>query len=125
MKKSFFLHPAKLICLILIAFLMTSCANSNFLLDRGKKSYNEERYRQAFIRLEPVAKAGNPDAQYAVGFMYFNGQGVTEDKKVGIEWMKKAASQNNLKAIQALSIIRKTKPSPYQPRSRSIIGNGR
>lgn len=104
---------------------LSACYNTEFLLNRGKNSYIHDNYRQAYIRLLPVARGGNPDAQYALGYMYFNGKGVTEDKRVGIEWMQKSAIQGNQKAIRALEIIRNTRPSKYQPRGRDIIGDGR
>lgn len=115
----------KYTCYCVMSMSLTACFNTDFLLNRGKDSFIHDNYRQAFIRLLPVARRGNPDAQYALGYMYFNGKGVTEDKKVGIEWMQKSAMQKNRKAIRALEIIRKTPPSKYQPRGRDIIGNGR
>lgn len=115
----------RLVSYTLISTVLTACLNSQFLLDRGKKSYIHDNYRQAYIRLLPLARGGNPEAQYALGYMYFNGKGVTEDKKVGIEWMQKSAMQGNKKAIRALELIRQTPPTKYQPRGRDIIGDGR
>jgi len=75
------------------------------MLERGETSYKRQDYRQAFIRLEPVAKAGNMDAQYAIGYMYYYGQGVVEDRTKALGWMKKAAEQGNSDAIKALSML--------------------
>jgi len=44
-------------------------------------------------RLEEMAKQGIADAQYALGVMYANGQGVQQDSKEACEWYRKAALQ--------------------------------
>lgn len=94
---------------------LTACGNSKFLLDRGIESYQEQNYRQAFIRLKPVAEAGNAEAQYALGFMYYYGQGVIEDRKTAVEWFQKSAMQGNLDAIKSLKLIENLPPSSYLP----------
>lgn len=90
--------------LFLLAFL-SSCASQAMLLQRGKRSFEDQNYRQAFIRLKPLAQAGQPDAQYAVGYMYYYGQGVIENKSAAIYWMKEAAKQQQTDAIAALKLL--------------------
>lgn len=89
----------------LLSLLLTGCANSSFMLERGESSYKKQDYRQAFLRLEPVAKAGNQDAQYAIAYMYYYGQGVVEDRRQAMNWMKESAKQGNSDAIKALSLL--------------------
>lgn len=105
----------KILCLLLMCVFLFGCANSQFMLDRGKQSYLQQDYRQAFLRLEPVAKAGNAEAQYAIAYMYFYGRGVVEDREEAIKWMKRAASQGFAKASEALKIIKRAPKSRYQP----------
>jgi len=38
-----------------------------------------------------MAKQGNVPAQFALGTLYFQGQGVMADKKLGFKWVKRAA----------------------------------
>lgn len=71
-------------------------------LKKGKYYFNLKQYRRAFENLLPIAQAGNADAQYAVGYMYFYGQGIVENKQAAIYWMQKAAAQNQPNAILAL-----------------------
>lgn len=87
---------------------MVGCAGSNFMLERGESSYQRQDYRQAFLRLEPVAKAGNKEAQYALGYMYYNGQGVVEDHQQAYKWLQLAAEQGQVDAIKALSMLKTT-----------------
>ncbi len=51
------------------------------------------------------ADAGSSNAQYDVGAMYQNGRGVAASRDMAIEWYRKAAAQNNQKAISRLNLI--------------------
>ena len=51
------------------------------------------------------AHAGNSNAQYDIGAMYQNGRGVAASRDSAIEWYRKAAAQNNQKAISRLNLI--------------------
>ena len=51
------------------------------------------------------ASIGNSDAEYDVGAMYQNGRGVTADREQAIHWYRKAARQNNRKAISRLELM--------------------
>lgn len=97
------------------SLLVIGCANSGFMLERGKKSFQEQNYRQAFLRLEPVAEAGNAEAQYALAYMYYYGQGVVENKKLAKKWMRLAASKGNQDAQRGLKLILKNRKSRYAP----------
>ena len=84
--------------------LETACyTHSN--LSQGARSFRIQDYRQAFIRLKPEAKKGQPDAQYAVGYMYYYGQGVVENRKKAWYWIAKAAKAGQPDAIHALKIL--------------------
>jgi len=95
--------------MIVILFCsLQACASARISqeLQKGKMSFASGEYRQAFHELLPLACEGNVDAQYAVGYMYYYGYGVTRDCESGIFWMTKAASRNNQAAIKALSMIK-------------------
>lgn len=57
------------------------------------------RHNQAVQMLTPLANAGNSLAQYRLGALYYNGQGVPEDEKQAIYWWKKAAAQGYTEAM--------------------------
>ena len=45
--------------------------------------------------LRKRAEQGDADAQLALGFMYFDGQSVPQDKAEAVKWFRKAAEQGN------------------------------
>jgi TPR repeat protein len=90
---------------IFIFSLLTACVTSGLNLDEGIKSFQVQNYRQAFILLKPEAQRGQPDAQYAVGYMYYYGQGVVEDRKQAWYWINRAASAGQPDAMEAVKIL--------------------
>ena len=75
----------------------------------GIKYFKAQKYRDAFIRLKPVAEKGQHDAEYAVGYMYYYGQGVVEDRAKAWYWITKAARVGQPDAIEAAAILSKSK----------------
>ena len=93
----------KLILLtILLCFSNISWANDNF--DKGLAAYNQKDYAIAFTFWEPLAKSGNKVAQYNLGIMYDNGQGVTQDYQQAVAWYRKAAKQGYASAQYNLGV---------------------
>lgn len=93
------------ILFICMAVLLSGCFGGRMTYAEGIRSFQIQDYRQAFIRLMPAAKAGNPDAQYAVGYMYYYGQGVLENRKKAWYWITCAAKAGQLEAIQAMQNV--------------------
>lgn len=92
------------ICVALIMLYCAGCAR-DLNLREGSTSFRVQNYRDAFVRLMPEAKAGQPDAQYAIGYMYYYGQGVVENRKKAVYWIKRAASCGQTEAQAALKMI--------------------
>ncbi|KTD11260.1 tetratricopeptide repeat protein [Legionella jamestowniensis] len=90
--------------IIVLALAEFACVARSNLIE-GIKSFRVQDYRQAFVRLKPEAKKGNRDAQYAVGYMYYYGQGVTENRKKAWYWINKAAQAGQPEAVAALTIL--------------------
>ena len=59
-----------------------------------------------------AANYGNADAQYAIGYMYFNGLGTPVDDVLAIHWLQAAAKQHNHQAILALATINTSLTQP-------------
>ena len=57
------------------------------------------------IRLKTIAEKGQPDAQYAVGYMYYYGKGVVEDRKKAWFWINAAANLGQPDAKEAIRIL--------------------
>lgn len=102
---------------IAICLVLQSCASAKMAqeLQLGKMTFESGDYSLAFHQLLPLAAQGNPEAQYAVGYMYYFGYGTTQDEHAGIYWMEKAAQQGYSPAIVALEKIhgKRPKPKPY------------
>jgi len=93
--------------MIIVCSLLASCSGLRMAqeLQAGKASFQSGYYKDAFRQLLPLAVKGNPDAQYAVGYMYYYGYGVSEDSESGMFWMTKSAEQHYPPAIKALHLI--------------------
>jgi len=47
------------------------------------------------MKLRDRAEAGNPDAQYSLGCVYYDGDGVEQDYDEALKWYRLAAAQNH------------------------------
>lgn len=72
-------------------------------LAQGKREFLMGNYTSAFKQLVPVAKLGDANAQYAVGYMLYYGLGTKMDRHQAYYWTQQAASQGLPEAKQALS----------------------
>jgi len=79
-----------------LAFTLPAAADS---LTSGIQAYESGRYAQALQLLTPLANESNSQAQFRVGMMHYHGQGVAEDEKLAVFWLRKAAVQGNLEAM--------------------------
>ena len=61
----------------------------------GEKAYQRNDYATALREWQPLAKQGQAAAQYQLGLLYANGQGVPKDDVRARQWYEKAASQGH------------------------------
>jgi hypothetical protein len=85
--------------LITLFLLATFGAHAADPLGDALQAMDSGRHAHAAQLLQPLASNGNPLAQYRLGMMYYNGQGVPEDEKQAIYWWKKAAAQGYVEAM--------------------------
>lgn len=62
-------------------------------------------YRAAASRLQPLADAGNPEAQYELGVLYGNGDGVPQDLAQSLKWLRLAAKGGHAKAREGVAFM--------------------
>ncbi|KTD16298.1 sel1 repeat family protein [Legionella jordanis] len=105
--------PLIAILIIILSLAQFACANRSNLVE-GIRSFRAEDYRKAFVRLKPEAIKGQADAQYAVGYMYYYGQGVVESRKKAWYWINKAAQAGQSEAVAAIAIL-KQQPENIMP----------
>ena len=101
--------PLRVVLMIGIFCLtwLNGCSLHDENLRDGIRSFQVQNYRQAFVRLMPEAEKGQPDAQYAVGYMYYYGQGVVEDRTKAWHWISCAAKAGQADAISAVRILKR------------------
>ena len=63
--------------------------------DQGVAAFNRGDYSTAYRLFRPLAEQGYASAQYNLGVMYANGQGVPQDYAAAVSWYRKAAEQGN------------------------------
>lgn len=113
--------------LFVCVFALVGCTASNEVVEKSassvggtaqfmkaKAAYLAYDFPIAFPLMLKEAGAGNIQAQYAVGYMYFYGQGVGIDYEKSLKWIRKAAEQGYAKAFKALAVVNSKRNSPKQ-----------
>ena len=72
---------------------------------KGLDAYNKRDYATALREWTPLAEQGLADAQYNLGVMYRDGQGVPRDHKTAVKWLKLAAEQGDANAQLNLGLM--------------------
>lgn len=65
------------------------------MVEGGYAAYEAGDYAEAAKWFHKAAEQGDAEAQYALGVMYGNGNGVTQDSAEAVKWHRKAAEQGN------------------------------
>ena len=73
--------------------------------DEAWTAYLNQDYATALRELKPLAEQGDPRSQYAVGWMYRNGEGVPQNYKIAIKWYRLAAEQGYAEAQKSLGLM--------------------
>ncbi len=72
---------------------------------RGYAGYKSGDFATALREWTPLAEQRHSDAQYNLGLMYANGQGVPKNYKTAVKWYKLAAEQGNAFAQYNLGVM--------------------
>ena len=67
-------------------------------LDAGLKAAQAGDFQTALKEWKPLADQGHAYAQYYLGLMYANGEGVPEDDAEAVRWFRLAADQGHADA---------------------------
>lgn len=62
-------------------------------------------FAEAYYLWRPLAEAGDPSAQYGIGWMYHNGYGLSINDKKAYEWWSQAAAQNYIEAVFSIGTL--------------------
>jgi TPR repeat protein len=72
---------------------------------QGQVAFKTGDYKSAFHLLYPLAMDGQPDAQYAIGYMIYYGKGVVRNQQIGQAWIREAAVHGQAQAEQAMQLL--------------------
>ena len=73
--------------------------------EEGLAAVEKEDYQTAFAKWKPLAEKGNSDAQFGLGYMYLQGQGVVLNYKKAMRWFRLAAEQGDPDAQNNLGLM--------------------
>lgn len=109
----------RLAALILPAALLAGAAFAQSpALNEGMQALAQARFGEAVRVLGPLAQQGNPEAQYAIGTMYANGDGLPQDVPRAERLFRAAAAQGHEKAREQIEFLRAMRPpAPVQTAS--------
>jgi len=93
------------ICLTLAVLLGSAGVSRSADLQKGLIAAQSGDYATSFRELTPLAKQGNANAQYQIGWMSFVGRGVPQDDKTAVKWWKLAAEQGYAIAQSSLALM--------------------
>jgi len=101
---------AKTFVLGVLALLLMACHSTYSPavvseLQQSKRDFDGGYYKRTMRELLPLACDGNPDAEYAIGYMYYYGYGVAQDTNVGAFWIERSAQQHYCPAVKAMDVI--------------------
>ena len=90
--------------LFFAVFLVVACATVAAAgpAEEADSAYQRGDYALAAQLLRSRAEQGNAHAQYNLGLMYHDGQGIPQDYQMALKWYRKAAEQGDAWAQAAL-----------------------
>jgi septal ring-binding cell division protein DamX len=68
-------------------------------------NFDQGNYDAAFVDIRVPAQNGDPQAQYALGYMYYYGKGTVQNTALGKYWIQKSANNGDPNAQQAYQMI--------------------
>lgn len=95
--------PRFLVALVLWIVCLAAPVWADF--KAGEEAYRHGDYAKALHEWQPPAEQGHADAQYHLGLLYANGQGVQKDDVQAWQWYEKAAVQGHAEAQANLGIL--------------------
>ncbi len=75
------------------------------MLKKAIELFEKDKYEEALPLFREQAKAGNAEAMYYIGMMYYEGWGVEKSQEKAVEWWKKADRRGSLDAKYMLQTI--------------------
>ncbi len=90
---------------LVLSFSLSSLSYASQTFNDGMTAYDSKKYEEAITFFKSAAEQGDASAQYSLGVMYVNGQGVTKDYEQAVAWYRKAAEQGHSSAQSNLGVM--------------------
>ena len=74
-------------------------------VDDALEAMRAGNFAEAYCVLKPYAEAGDPAAQYNIGWMYLNGYGLAMNDSRALEWWKRASDQGYTDASFSIAML--------------------
>jgi TPR repeat protein len=94
-----------LFLLLASSLLTTAPAWADGDWDQARTAHERGDYAAEVAIVRPLAEKGYPFAQFNLGVLYDNGQGLPEDNALAMQWYRKAAEQGLPQAQVNLGIM--------------------
>lgn len=104
-RRTLLVLPFCILPLSVPAWIMTSETRDQLSIEAGIEAIKSGNHDEAFSQLIPLAKEGNPEARYNIGWLYANGIGGKVDVPTAIYWWEKAAASNHAPSQFSLGMI--------------------
>lgn len=89
-----------------ILLFLSFSFNATKLLASTPSSSSGNAPKLSYDQIKRAAEKGDPDAEYALGYMYYYGKsGAIKNVVEAKEWIEKAASHNQPQAVKALALM--------------------
>jgi TPR repeat protein len=92
-------------CVALVLSLSLAAPVAAGPFEDGVAAYDRGDYATALQLFRPLAEQGHAAAQFSLGLMYRNGQGVPQDYAEAVTWYRKAAEQGVATAQSNLGLM--------------------
>ena len=95
----------RLIRCMVLALILIPATSSAQDFDVGMTAYKADDFATALREWTPLAEQGNADAQFELGSMYLEGQGVERNESEAVNFYRLSAEQGNARAQLRLGFI--------------------
>lgn len=92
--------------LALLCFLLTFPYYAAADYDAGLKAYSARDFHNAFLAFEESANQGDTKAQYALGMLYYQGNGVEKNLGTAYKWFTKAEAGGHATAGRMVELLK-------------------
>ena len=109
---------------LLIGLLLAEGCESGTSTDQfevGLQALQQGNFAEAYCRWRPLAEHGYADAQYHLGWLYANGNGMNVDMQQALDWWTEAARQGHADAQFAVGLAYTTGEGMQKDLNEAII----